>query len=267
MARRVLKPTFPSEAALCADFIEKVKKQPWRKDVGTWVCYAETGGWDILMARKEDGCQIGIEAKLDLNITVVNQALHGINDPYLREGPDFRAILVPTERINQDFVPICGAIGITVMWIPFDSKDYYVFHPHPPSIDGISNYYNEWHPLLPMKRHVLPEYVPDVIAGASAPMQLSPWKIAALKLCVLLEEGPINRADLKALNLSPTRWTDRHHGWLVPTPQGYVRGPRTPDFPGQHPTIYAQIKADKGKWIFPRKEILHGQRSLGLENE
>lgn len=266
MTRRKLAPTFPTEAALCADFIAKVKKQPWGKDVGTWVCYAETAGWDILMVRKEDGCQIGIEAKLDLNLAVVNQALNGSGAVYREEGPDFRAVLVPAERINQDYVPLCNAIGITVMWIPYDPERYYHFHPHPPTIKGTYNWGNEWHPMLPMKRHVLPEYIPDVIAGASAPVQLSPWKIAALKLCVLLEDGPVNRADLKALNLSPTRWTDRHFGWLQPTAQGYLKSQRCPDFPGQHPEVYAQIRADKSKWAFERT-IAAAQRSLGLENE
>jgi hypothetical protein len=40
--------------------------------------YPETEGWDILLVRVSDGFQIGIQAKLALNIGVINQCLeHG----------------------------------------------------------------------------------------------------------------------------------------------------------------------------------------------
>lgn len=48
--------------------------------------------------------------------------------------------------------------------------------------------------------------------------------------------------------LSPSRWTDPHHGWLVVTPAGYVRGDRMPNFAAQHPRNYAEIKADRATW-------------------
>lgn len=270
MMGRKLAPTFGSEADLCAAFIRAVEAHQWNTAIlGHWTCYAETEGWDILMVRKEDGCQIGIEAKLALNTVVICQAVEGLNSSYLTTGPDFRAVLVPAERDNSDLRTICHALGITVLSVPYEPERHWRLAAYFPSLGGQSDDFpQDWHPLLPMKRHPLPEYIPDVAAGASAPTQLSRWKIAALKLCVLLEEGPVTRSDFKALGLSPTRWTDRYAGWLVPTPNGYVRGSRLPDFPGQHPTVYAQIKADREKWIFPRKEIgPHHQATLGLENE
>lgn len=265
--RRRLAPTFESEADLCSTFIVKVEQQPWNKQIiGTWTCYAETEGWDILMVRDEDGCQIGIEAKLDLNIAVIVQAIKD-SPGHSQVGPDFRAVLIPAERMNHDLSPICHGLGITVITIPYDPEKYWHFHPHPPALEMKYDELRDWHPCIPMKRHRLPEYVPDVIAGASAPVQLSRWKIAALKLCVLLEDGPVNRADFKALGLSPTRWISRD-GWLTPTSEGWVRGSRMPDFPAQHPSVYAEIKADREKWSFPRTDIRpQGQGTLGLENE
>lgn len=59
---------FPTEAALCAAFIAAIDKRAWTP-------YAETAGWDILLVRKVDGFQIGVQAKLVFNLDVVNQAI------------------------------------------------------------------------------------------------------------------------------------------------------------------------------------------------
>ncbi len=68
---------------------------------------------------------------------------------------------------------------------------------------------------------------------------------------IVLEERPVTRADFKHLGLSPSRWTDPFTGWLKPTDAGYVRGPGIPDFAAHHPLNYAQIKADRAKWMPP----------------
>ena len=40
-----------------------------------WTSYAETAGWDILLVRKTDGFQIGIQAKLKITPFVMAQCL------------------------------------------------------------------------------------------------------------------------------------------------------------------------------------------------
>ena len=84
-------PAFPKETDLCAAFIAAVPKD--------WLCYAETGGWDILLVRRNDGCQIGVEAKLRLNAEVLCQAAEAWYQP--DQGPDYRAVLIPAGANNK----------------------------------------------------------------------------------------------------------------------------------------------------------------------
>ena len=60
---------YAREADLCADFISIVDK------TGDWICYPETAGFDILLQRKADDVQIGVEAKLKLNAKVIARML------------------------------------------------------------------------------------------------------------------------------------------------------------------------------------------------
>ena len=80
--------TFAREADLCSTFLALVPD--------SWLVYAETGGFDILLVRKEDGFQIGVQAKLRLNAKVVCQALEtGRASAITNPNPDCRAVLVP----------------------------------------------------------------------------------------------------------------------------------------------------------------------------
>jgi hypothetical protein len=106
---------------------------------------------------------------------------------------------------------------------------------------------------MPEKRCAVPDYVPDVIAGAPAPVALTAWKVKAIRLAVLLEERAVTRSDFKHLQLSPTVWTGPN-GYLTRTPLGYVAGDRMPDLRRQHPRNYEEIRADKARWA-PRLDL------------
>jgi hypothetical protein len=233
---------FKSEADLCSAFLDAVRTQYGDQ----WQPYAETSGWDILLVRVEDGFQIGIQAKLALNITVVNQCLeqwHGPRDI----GPDCRAVLVP-HRVGSEFEPICQYLGLTIISVyPAGAR---LFEPRLPTMrHGTKN--PRWHEWCPLERHPLPCYIPDVVAGASSPLQLTQWKIKALKLVALLElRGFVLRSDFRHLGLDPRRWTAKG-GWLITTSDGYVAGKHTPNFAKQHPIVYARIKTDFEKWAPP----------------
>jgi hypothetical protein len=97
---------------------------------------------------------------------------------------------------------ICAHIGITVITCPVP-KTGYIQHPDPmlPGDDSWSG--DSWHNWCPVKRSHVPEYVPDVAAGVPSPMKLTTWKIAAIKLSILLDDRPVTRADMKALGLNP----------------------------------------------------------------
>lgn len=238
------KTVFATEAEMCAKFIAAV-------DV-TWTCYAETAGWDILLARKSDGLQIGVQAKLRFNPEVINQALESVYDVD-RGRPDCRAILVPsyaTRRLGS----IADYIGITVVAVKPECDRWNApFYPYLPREEHGLN--DSWHEQAPLKRHRLPEYVPDVAAGASAPLQLTQWKLAAIKIAITLEaRGYVTREDFKAHRIDHRRWVPQ--GWLVCNSGRFRGGPDIPDFKLQHPRVYAEIAADSAKWMKEHATLL-----------
>src|ERR1700678_3048087 len=96
---------FPTEVALCAAFIESIDKR-------IWVPYAETAGHDLLLVRKVDGFQIGIQAKLRMGTDVVNQIIESLRYNAGSLGPDCRAVLVPSEK---GFREICKFMAIVLL--------------------------------------------------------------------------------------------------------------------------------------------------------
>lgn len=246
-------PAFRTEAEMCAAFIAAATAPPKRgPKVPQWVAYAETQGWDILLVRPADGCQIGIEAKLRFGLDVVNQAIEKREGHWHQVGPDFRAVLVPEFGAPNGLSDICAYVGITVirMRAPYPPGGYGPpFDPHLPEIVHGFEYPagSSWFDLCPIERHKLPEYVPDVAAGASGPIQLTDWKIRAIKIAVILElRGSVTRGDFKALKIDHRRWLSQD--WLCITDTGW-RAHRMPDFRAQHPIVYEQIAADADKWL------------------
>jgi hypothetical protein len=230
---------FATEAALCAAFIAEVGKG--------WVCYNETANWDILLVRKLDGFQIGVQAKLRLNTDVINQAIEdGSSWHVAAPHPDCRAILVPWGGAGG-FDKICDHIGLTVIRVCTDGPKRHFFRPTLPD-DPKNPYANrEWHEGATVKRHSLPEYVPDVAAGAPSPLQLTDWKIKAIKLAVTLElRKHLTRRDFAHHRVDHRRWVTQ--GWLKVVDGRYVKD-AFPNFKKMHPVNYKQIKDDAAKWL------------------
>lgn len=239
-------PAYATEAALCADFIDWVKRDNGKMQYGVrspvWTVYAETAGWDILLVG-EDGTQVGIEAKLRFNMKVLQQCLPDAWDEWHDRGPDYRAVLVPDW--SSDDAKVCNALGLALLGRNGNRWGETDFRPrilHNESGGG-------WHYWSPGNRCKLPEFVPDVQAGCPAPLQLTTWKIAALRITATLEvRGHVTRQDFKALSIDPRRWTGPG-GWLVPKSDRmqdagqYVRGPAL-DFDKQHPDVYVKVLAE-----------------------
>jgi len=236
-------PAFATEADLCASFLA------WSKRFAGWTAYAETAGWDILMAHA-DGTQIGIQAKLRLNIKVIAQAIEekwAISSP----GPDFRAVLVPG---NDGYSSICAALGLTVI----TADNYWGAKVDTFSPDLGSHSWQEWFYANPKKRHELPEYIPDVVAGSPAPMQLTRWKIGALKIAALIElRGHVTRTDFQEVGIDHRRWVQ---AWLEAVPGSPGAWRFLPegggDFRAQHPTVYPQVLADVRKALAARGDLV-----------
>lgn len=233
---------FAKEADLCAAFVAAIDKR-------VWTPYAETAGWDILLARKIDGFQIGIQAKLQLNIEVVNQAIEEYSYwAAAAPGPDCRAVLVPRGSTGK-LTRVCDYLGLEIIQCD-GPKPRNVSGPTfwPPLPAGpIDHRGDAWHEWCPAQRHKLPDYVPDVAAGAPSPLQLTDWKIRAIKIAVLMElRGVVRRTDFAHLKIDHRRWIANE--WIVRKDDGYVVG-SMPNFKAQHPIVYEKIKADAPKWM------------------
>lgn len=233
---------FAKESDLCAAFIAALPKD--------WTAYPETGGFDILLVRA-DGFQIGVEAKLKLNAKVICQAAEHVSHYYVaRPGPDCRAVLVP-EDASGDLLQLCELLQITVIRqrkarSRYDRDGFYPALPKPEH----SWAYDDWYDLAPDRRLTVPDWVPDVAAGASAPQRLSFWKIAAIKIVVTLEKrGYVTRKDFAHFQISMSRWTQMK--WIVQDGKGFWKAGSLPDFRAQHPVNYPQIEADFEKWRNP----------------
>lgn len=223
---------FENEAELCAAYIKSAERD------GKWTAYPETEGWDILMVRKSDGFQIGIQAKMTFNMKVLAQCLKytGWRD----EGPDCRAVLVPTAP--PDAWELCHALGLTLLEFRPDKRHTRFSESLPHEGVEYGQYWTEW---CPTKRLPLPDYVPDVVAGASAPVQLTRWKQGALKVAArLFLQGYITRAEIKACGIDSSRWLRPPGCFLEPIGDGrFVPSQRMPDFEAQHPVVFPQVMA------------------------
>jgi len=237
---------FEKEVGLCAAFIAALPKE--------WTAYPETGGFDILLVRKEDGFQIGVEAKLKLNGKVIIQAAERPDSwSVTHSGPDCRAVLMP-DYASADLSGVCRLLGITCIRMRCTTDSWRPFYPYLPEPKDRYDH-ADWHECCPHRRLDVPDWVPDVGAGNSSPIMLTFWKIAAIKLAIILDRrGFLRREDFKKFNVSMSRWTQGK--WLVQNGSGgWIRGDYFPDFKRQHPVNYQQIEADYDKWM-PESELV-----------
>lgn len=245
---------FAKETELVAAFMAVLAAPRWSTgaNVGEgWTAYHETAGWDVLLVNAS-GVQIGIEAKLGLNAKVLEQALTA-STYACSAGPDYRAVLVPADSCQNHMAGLARHCGITAITVEQRSEGWpekLVWRCSPDELPTEKEWEQpNWVNWLPAKRCALPAYVPDVCGGDSSPVSLTPWKIKAIKLMILLDRnGAVHRSDMKALDISPSRWTDPYHGFLARTPGGYVRHDSTPDLKAQHPRNWAEIEADFDTW-------------------
>ena len=238
---------FESEADLCSVFVREFNKLPG------WTCYPECAGFDVLVVH-EDGRQIGVEAKLSLNVKVADQILPAeAQDFYTRPGPDYRIVIVG--RITESSAGLRKMLerfGVQVL-VPrithtsqgdeatFDLEHRLLEAKGRKSMFG-SLYLFDWNPE---ERCRLPVMVTSLPAGVPSPVRLTPWKESALKVMALLRrQGFITAKQIAAHGVGITRWTQpigKTPAWLS---KGEIRGQWVeteflPAFDVQHPEVYA----------------------------
>lgn len=195
---------FKSEALLCDVFIEKARAEGL-------VCHPEASGWDLLIVDPESGEQAGVEAKLRPNVHVLYQATRAIEH---RPGPAVHAVLVPSA--TEAFSWVAEELRVVVVegWrlVPEETR-----HAWRDPIGVRSALFDR----TPRWTHSEPAWEPEVeviqSAGVPGPRTITPWKIAAVKLCMKLRaEGSVRRRDVlddPVLKGSWSLWSQR---WLVP---------------------------------------------------
>ncbi|GAB3305829.1 hypothetical protein [Luteimonas notoginsengisoli] len=264
-----VKSAFPTEAALCDCFLESLRA------IGGWTAYPETAGFDILAVYDKTGHQLGIEAKLALNAKVADQILPDHYMGYHDEGvpgPDFRAVIVPcTTAANAGIAKMLGILGVQVWapareqrWTDGDLVDSFTFlrafsrhtytdvHGKVVNADRRAHDTNDgpllawdmaWHDWNPPKRCELPEIVPCVRAGVPAPLQLTPWKIGALRVLADLElDGFVTAKSVRDCGVDARRFC-ASDGWLEQLGSGRWGRGKIPAFDQQHPEAYAELLA------------------------
>lgn len=246
-----IKAKFPTEAALCDLFIEDMRA------MGGWTIYPETAGFDILLVRESTGHQLGVEAKLSLNAKVADQILPSVHAGYDqgREGPDFRAVIVPyIGESSEGIAKMLRILGVQVWapdaWRPSAAFMHFQLGRHGNDArafdvaDGdLMPWDIAWHDWNPARRCKLPEIVPNVRAGVPAPMRLTPWKIGALKVIADLEVfGFVTAKSVRDHSIDARRFC-ASDGWLTSLGDGkWARG-TLPRFEDQHPEAYAEVLA------------------------
>lgn len=211
---------YASENELCEAFTAFATHRGWR-------VFPETAGFDLLLVATRDvvlrgvmpGDQIGVEAKLSDNVEVLYQALPR-NDTAV--GPNFHAVLVP--RAKPAFTVLARRLGIVAFegcglrwnserWDRREwTRDVFAFHP---LLYQSRHYYTEacWHPEIDV-------WVPP---GVSGPRRITPWKVAAVKLCLHGKtQGYLTSDDFRTFGISMSRWV--RGAWVVAT--GEKRGRR-----------------------------------------
>lgn len=232
---------------MCSAFIEALPP-----DV---TAYPETAGWDILLVYP-DGRQVGVQAKLHANIKVLAQAMEP--RPH-KPGPEVHAVLVP--KVNWDFERVarmCDVLPISpgpismelAPWLTREDQEAITARRRRSTVHAAVRLALGCTPREHPSRHELPPVVPTSVAGSPSPVVLTPWKVKAVKLSMLLRRrGHVTSKDFRELGLDPGYW---RRALLEPNGEKTGRcqqlvarpGARLPD--EEHPELVAHFEAEGG---------------------
>ncbi|MDU4254588.1 hypothetical protein [Pseudomonas sp.] len=246
-AKRREKPApIAKESELCELFIHEFNQ------IEGWVCHPESAGFDVLVVH-EDGRQIGVEAKLSLNAKVADQILPNCGDDfYGAPGPDHRLVIVSKiTDASAGIAKMLERLGVKVLCVEdrwgrdgyehtFWLRERLLTHEEGKIYFGHLRMF-DWSPA---ERCHVPAVVSDLPAGVPAPVRITRWKEAAVKLVALMRnQGFVTVKQIAALGMGATSWTQpgSKPAWLAKGPgRGqWVETEHMPAFDKQHPDLYA----------------------------
>lgn len=193
---------------MCAAFSEYARGRGW-------IVHPETSGYDLVLVAGRDvrgatpGDQIAVEAKLHDNIQVLFQAL-----PVCRngQGPAFFGVLVP--RPSYEFLVLALRLGISVFHGQTRRNKNAPWEPRCSGLEQLSAR-RRWVFDAPLWT---PDVVVDVPAGVPSPLTTTPWKVNAVRFCLLVKnqmKNKVTSAEFADNGISMTSW--RKFGWIEDT--------------------------------------------------
>ena len=241
-----------SEAEMMAAFVVAATSVGFR-------CVPEAGGHDLLLVAVretsatytrhsiEPGDVIAVEGKLRDSLTVLRQAMprHRTRAKEDRPSADFYAVVVPSA--GPDFREVADALDILVWQFPrpiIRPSAWPGMNPaRPPDLNIAAT---ERYRCLGHPRIQVTDLDVDITPGMPSPRALTPWKLAAVKLCLLGLTRELTSADFKDTPVAHRTFTD--NGWMRLTGRDGRQGryaltdhPRRPDL--EYPEIVAAIVA------------------------
>lgn len=231
------------ESDLCEAFIRDFNQ------LDGWTCYPESAGFDVLVVH-DDGRQIGVEAKLQLNAKVADQILPSDSDAfYGAPGPDHRLVIVAKiTDASAGIAKMLHRLGVSVMACTASSGGQLSFPIQNELFQAERGFTRfgavhlfDWNPA---ERCRVPVMVAAVPAGVPAPKRLTPWKEAALRVVALMRrQGYITVKQIAEQGIGVSSWTQWNGSkppWLA---KGAARGQwveteHMPPFDKQHPDVY-----------------------------
>jgi len=197
------------EAELCERFAAAAREQGW--DV-----FPEVAGWDLVLVFRgaprerrhyeprcdaRPGDQLALEAKMRASVDALAQA----HQRSRWQGPDFRGVLVP--EASRDFRYLAGELRLHTFDLsfcgPWKRKRAPTQDRRLLSVSEAMRWDRDrrlWLPPIPLQGP----------GGQPSPRRLTRWRIAALRLCVLLRSrGWLTSEDFRREKISIATWRDR----------------------------------------------------------
>ncbi len=232
---RVPSPKWESEAAMLQVVIDAARARGWR-------ALPETAGHDLVLVVGDDcgpdslcpGDVVVVEGKLRDNVQVLAQALPADSrGAKLSRSADWYAVAVPSA--SGEFRDLAYALGIVVLPVYAGFQrgrpDEHVLFP---LVVASSRF--RCIGLQPLELHDLDV---EMRAGEPAPRPLSPWKIAAVRLCILGQTRPLTAEDFRPTPVRHRTFLDR--GWMTARREGQSWFFDLADHPGRPDIAYPEI--------------------------
>jgi len=244
------------EQALCYEFIEQAIAAGWKV-----IPEYPNSRFDMLLVAEEgcstsgvaSGTQIGVQAKMKLNVEVCGQLLQSTRHTHY-PGPDYVVALVPgksrtdSERTLEEMIKKLG-YGFFYIYDHFDGHDAQ-WNKKRNNLDHMLGFGERTKFKKQLK---LPEVHFWVEPGIASPSSVSTWKINAVKFCIALDRaGGMTYKDFAKARMTLKTWRDA--GWVVEKneksgrAQIYILNPDSNERPDRrHPDLRKQLEGHEEK--------------------